>query len=237
MLLYSKLHSLLTNRETVDSYGMNCVVKELYGINGELRYVYFVTENGTPCLLHISPEHTIDLKSAKKLTNLEPCEDRDPTNFDSILTAETSVVKEIKVYTSPKNLTDFILRLEPAVNHVPYKVGVLTPDHLVVSGTVFSTNGIGSKDLELVIIVELETVLKRNSVSLLDKVYKTLTKLVTDSNESYWNSLLDLLVKCQQMKIVTKGKSLVKQEKDFVRRNIKMASAHKAITLALEAWD
>jgi hypothetical protein len=227
----------LTNKETEDSYGMNCIVKELYGINGELRYVYFITENGTPCLLHISPEHTVDLKSAKKLVYLDQCDDRDPTNFDSILTTETSVVKEIKVYTSPKNLTDFILRLEPAVNHVPYKVGLMTPDHLAVSGTIFSTNGVGSTDLELVIIVELETILKRNSVALLDRVHRTLMKIVADSNESYWTSLLDLLTKCQQLKIVTKGKSAVKQEKDFVKRNIKMSSAHKAITLALEAWD
>jgi hypothetical protein len=215
---------------------MNCSVKELYGINGELRYIYFTTESGTPCLLHISPEHTIELKSTKKLVNLEPYDERDPTNFDSILTTETSAVKEIKVYTSPKNLVDFVLRLEPAVNHIPYGIGLMTPDHLVFSGNVFSTNGLGSKDLELAIVVELETILKRNSVLLLDKVYKTLTKLVVDSNESYWNSLLDLLVKCQQMKIITKGKSK-QQEKDFVSQNVKMASAHKAITLALEAWD
>jgi len=47
MLLYSKLYDLLTSGN--GKFELKCTIKELFGRNDALKYIYFQTENEIPC--------------------------------------------------------------------------------------------------------------------------------------------------------------------------------------------
>jgi len=239
MLLYSKLYDLLTGRNMISGRpALRCTVKELYGRNDKLRYVHFNTENGVPCLLYISSNHEIKM-DIKKFLSLSRWKSRD-ISFD-VLAADPdmSIVKEIQATSSPQGLIDLIKRLEPSLKSIPYKIGIISEEYLTVldkDGEVDVFYANGSKETKLLVILDIETLLVKNIIPELERVHKNVIKLIQDSLEKYWDSLLELLKKCQQMKIVTKGKQNL-SGMGLIDQSMKIGMSHKAIKLALECLE
>jgi len=215
---------------------LRCTVKELYGRNDALRYVQFNTENGVPCLLHISSKHQIKMDT-KKFLSLSRWRDNE-VNFEAVLAAdpEVSIVKEVQATSSPQGLIDLLKRLEPSLKSIPYKIGILSEEYLLVldeDGEVDVYYASGPKETKLLVVLDLETLLFKNIVPELERVHKNVLKLIQDSTERYWDSLLELLKKCQQLKIVTKGKTSL-DNKGIIDQSMKMGMSYKAIKLALD---
>ncbi len=237
MLLYSKLYDLLTGRRTSGGRpALRCTVKELYGRNEKLRYVHFNTENGTPCLLYIPSKHEVKM-DAKKFLALSRWRDND-VNFEAVLAADSdvSIVKEVQATSSPQSLIYLVQRLEPSLKSIPYKIGIISEEYLIVldeNGEVDVFYVSGPKETKLLVVLDLETLLFKNIIPELERVHKNVLKLIQDSTDRYWDSLLELLKKCHQMKIVTKGKQNL-NAMGLIDRSMKIGTSHKAIKLALE---
>lgn len=237
MLLYSKLYDLLTGRSTSGGRpALRCTVKELYGRNDKLRYVHFITENGVPCLLYIPSKHEIKMDT-KKFISLSRWRDNE-VNFEAVLAADpdVSIVKEVQATSSPQGLIDLIKRLEPSLRSIPYKIGIISEEYLMVLDEdsevdVFYTSG--PKETKLLVVLDLETLLFKNIIPELERVHKNVVKLIQDSTDRYWDSLLELLKKCHQHKIVTRGKQNL-AGMGLIDQSMKIGMSHKAIKLALE---
>lgn len=238
MLLYSKLYDLLTGRSTSGGRpALRCTVKELYGRNDRLRYIHFNTENGIPCLLYISSKHDIKMES-KKFLSLSRWKDED-VNFEAVLAADPdiSIVKEIQATSSPQGFIDLMKRLGPSLKAIPYNISLISNEYLMVLDEegeidVFYVNG--PKETKLLIVLDLETLLFKNIIPELERVHKNVIKLIQDSTNRYWDSLLELLTKCHQLKIVTNGKQAM-DSLGLIDQSMKIGMSHKAIKLALEA--
>jgi hypothetical protein len=240
MLLYSKLYDLLTGRHiSAGRPALRCTVKEIYGRNDKLRYVHFNTENGIPCLLYIPSKHEVKMDS-KKFLSLQRWTDKE-VNFEAILAADpdVSIVKEIKATSSPQGMIDLVKRLEPSLKSIPYKIGIISEEYLIVlteDGEIDVFYASGPKETKLIIVLDIETLLFKNVIPELERVHKNVIKIIQESTLKYWDSLLDLLKKCNQMKIVTKGKHNMIGI-GLLEQSVKICTSHTAIKLALECFD
>lgn len=238
MLLYSKLYDLLTGRSTSNGKpALRCTVRELYGRNEKLRYIYFNTENDIPCLLYIPSKHEIKM-DAKKFLVLSRWRD-EQINFEAVLAADPdiSIVKEVHASSSPQGFIDLIKRIEPSLKSIPYNIGIISEEFLIVLDQygeidVFHING--PKEAKLLIVLDLERLLFNNSIPELERVHKNVIKLIQESMERYWDSLLELLKKCQKLKVVTNGKQNLNGSGGLIDQSMKISMSHKAIKLALE---
>lgn len=258
MLLYSKLYDLLTKSGN-GKFELKCIIKELFGRNDALKYIYFQTENEIPCLLNISSKHEIKMDSArpfgrggpiaavpqgaKKFLSLSRWTDS-RIGFDAVIAAdpEMTMVKEIKANSSPYALIDLLKKIFPSLAAIPYRAALLAQEYLLVlddAGEVDVYYVKGPKHTKLLIVVDLEILLFKNIIPEVERVHRSILELLQDSNESYWESLLELLKKCQQFKIITKGKQNLNHttspsQSIIIDQSMKINMSHKAIKLALE---
>lgn len=245
MLLYSKLYDLLT-KSGKGKFELKCTIKELFGRNDALKYIHFQTENEIPCLLNISSKHEIKMDtrnaaSPKKFLSLSRWTDF-ANGFDSVIApdSEMTMVKEIKANLSPHSLIDLLKKIHPSLTSIPYRAALLSQEYLLVlddSGDVDVYYVKGPKHTKLLIVVDLEILLFKNIIPEVERVHRSILELLQDSNEMYWESLLQLLKKCQQLKIVTKGKQNSKTTSLtslIIDQSMKINMSHKAIKLALE---
>lgn len=240
MLLYSKLYDLLTK----SGGDLKCTVKELYGRGESLRYIYFQTESEIPCLLNISSKHEIKMdtvrnNTVKKFLPLSSWSDNS-VGFDAVIAADPdmTIVKEIKASSSPHSLVDLLKKIYPSLAAISYRVAILSQEYLLIldaTGEVDVYHVKGPKNTKLLIVIDLETLLFKNIIPEVERVYKNILELLQDSNETYWNSLLLLLKKCQEFKIITKGKQNFDQL-SIIDQSTKINMSHKAIKLALECY-
>lgn len=239
MLLYSKLYDLLTKSGN-GKFELKCTIKELFGRNDALKYIHFQTENEIPCLLNISSKHEIKMDT-KKFLSLSRWTDS-ANGFDAVIAhdSEMTMVKEIKANSSPHSLIDLLKKIHPSLTSIPYRAALLSQEYLLVlndSGDVDVYYVKGPKHTKLLIVVDLEILLFKNVIPEVERVHRSILELLQDSNEMYWESLLQLLKKCQQLKIVTKGKQNSKatsSASSMIDQSMKINTSHKAIKLALE---
>lgn len=233
------MHDLLTCRSVSEGRpALRCTVKEIYGRNDKLRYVHFNTENDVPCLLYIPSKHEIKLDT-KKFQSLSRWRDNE-VNFEAVLAADpdVSIVKEVRATSSPQGLIDLIKRIEPSLKSIPYKIGIISEEYLIAldeDGDVDVFYASGPKETKILVVLDLEMLLFKNIIPEMERVYKNVVKLIQDSTDRYWDSLLDLLKKCHQIKIVTKGKQNLNGV-GLIDQSMKIGLSHKAIKLALECF-
>lgn len=251
MLLYSKLHDLLTKSGN-GSFELKCTIKELFGINDRLKYIYFQTEHEIPCLLNISSKYEIKMDTtsrfkkpgANKFLSLSKWTDF-KIGFDAVIAAdpEMTMVTEIKANVSPHSLISLLKKIYQSLTSIPYRVALLSQEYLLVldeAGEVDVFYTKGSKHIKLLIVVDIEVLLYKNIIPEVERVHKSVLELLQNSNETYWELLLELLKKCQQFKIVTKGKMSklqYLQSDQIINQSIKINTSHNAIKLALECFE
>jgi len=243
MFVYSKLYDLLTGRHTTSGRpALRCTIKELYGKHNKLKYIYFQTENGIPCLLHISDRHEVKM-DVKKCLNIVDWKD-DSSELNSVLAAdsETTIVKKIRATQSPLGYVHFLNKLKPSLASIPYTVAVITEEFLVIINNDDEKEEInihhisGSQEKKLLIVLDLETLLFKNVIPEIERVHKNIMKLITDDNSEYWKSLFELLQKCKQIKIISKGKE-DSLKHNFLDESVKLQTAQHAVKIALNYFD
>ncbi|MGL5960843.1 MAG: hypothetical protein ACRCZ0_02670 [Cetobacterium sp.] len=261
MLLYSKLYDLLTKSGN-GKFELKCTIKELFGRNDALKYIYFQTESEVPCLLNISSKHEIKMDTtrpmasgANKFLSLSRWTDS-KIGFDAVIAAdpEMTMVKEIKANSSPHSLIDLLKKIYPSLTAIPYRAALLSQEYLLVlddAGEVDVYYTKGPKHTKLLIVVDLEILLFKNIIPEVERVHRSILELLQNSNETYWELLLELLKKCQQFKIITRGKLNTKgsnsqfinssqgprAESIIIDQSMKINMSHNAIKLALECFD
>lgn len=245
MLLYSKLHGLLTGKNSKvgnPSFGLKCTIQNLFSKNEELRYIYFQTENGIDGLLYINPDtFQIQNDTNKKFTEIKRWYEQE-YSFGTVLSPEedTTLVKEVKVGTLPHEFINLLKTMYLSLQFISYKAAIITEEYLITQNyndeniDVFYING--PKEPKLLVVVDLNTLLKDVSVSRLEKTYTELIKLLQENNEKYWVTLNNLLQQCQTLKILTNGKKMVNKTNILIL-NTQLLQSQKAINLALNSLN
>jgi len=159
--------------------------------------------------------------------------------FDAVIAAdpEMTIVKEIKANLSPHSFIDLLKKIYPSLTAIPYRAALLSQEYLLVlddTGEIDVYFVKGPKQTKLLIVIDLEILLFKNIIPEVERVHRSILELLQDSNEVYWDLLLELLKKCQQFKIITKGKL---SSQTIIDQSMKINMSHKAIKLALECFD
>lgn len=236
MLVYSKLYDLLKGK-------LKCTIKDLYGVNDALRFIYFTTPTeNVSCLLDIGSKHQVKM-DMKKFLSLVRWKDNE-IGFDAILAGDqdTTIVKEIKAGSSPHGFIEMIKRIAPSLVSIPYRVAVMTEEHLLVlasderDATVDVFHIRGPKEAKLMVVLDLETLIFKNIIPELERVHRNIFKLIQDTNNEYHDLLLSLLKRCHDLKIISTGRAKT-QTMTALEQNVKINMAHKAVKLALECFE
>ena len=242
MFVYTKLYDLLTGRHGVSGRPpLKCSVKELYGKNDKLKYIYFHTENGVPCLLNIPEKHEVKMDTRKFLNLIDWVDDSSGLNSVLAADTETSIVKKIRSTSSPLGYVQFLKKIKPSLESIPYTIAIMVEEFLIVTNSddieeisIYPING--SRDKKLLIVMELETLLFKNIVPEIERVHKNVIKLIKEDSNEYWDSLLKLLQKCKDVKIISKGRE-TSERNNFIEESVKLFISHNAVKTALEHFE
>lgn len=236
MWLYSKLVKLLSGQ--LPGLATPCTIKYTFCKDGMVHYIIF-TMNNIPCLLNLEDKPVHMDSMVKDNIVISPWEN-DPIHFNAVLAGDdqVSIVKEVKINHSPQAMIDFIQRLAPSIKVLPYTIAMVSNEYLVVLNQheqilSFHTSRPCSP-ISLLIGVDIRVLMQNNTILEIERMYKNLVQIIQDANTDYIHKLQQLLCKCQEVRIVSKGR---KNQSDPILYNIKTVVAHKAIELALECFD
>lgn len=246
MINLSKINSLLTNKSTQKgqpSFGLSCVVHDLFMTSHHtVQYIYFQTSNKVPCLLYVNPENfEIQNDSLKKATRLVPWSDYN-SSAGYILTQEPEIgiLPEVSTSVSPEPYVNLLTMLSQTIKNIPYKAAVMIEDFLLVHNgkavDIFNIEGCENANPKLLIVVDLITLMKDMSVTKIERVFDAINSIMIEACNKYWTNLHSLLLKCQKLKIVTRGKAATDPDSTLTKM-VKLQSSDCAIRLALESLD
>jgi len=249
--MLSKIYTLLTNKGTKQGtpfFGLRCSVKNLFADNQKISYLHFCTENNTPCLLRLNNgSFKVENDISETTYSLSPWQEQDYV-LDSVLSSDdqVSVVPEIRLSSSPKPCMYMLEAILASMKSLPYKAAILSGDFLFVKEReivsidgkqryegvqVYNTNYHTPQPL-LLVMVDLDMIIKDGTTLRLDKVYTSLLKLLHNTQAQYWSDLHTLLSKCQETKIVTNGK-IATANTEVLKFNIQTLAAHTALKAAI----
>jgi len=246
MINLSKINSLLTNKSTQKgqpSFGLSCVVHELFMTSHHtVQYIYFQTANKVPCLLYVNSENfEIQNDSLKKATRLVPWSDYNSSD-GYVLTQEEEVgiLPEVSTSVSPEPYVNLLTMLSQTIKNIPYKVAVMIENFLLVHNgetvDIFNIEGCENENPKLLIVVDLITLMNDMSVTKIERVFYAINNIMIETCNKYWINLHSLLLKCQKLKIVTRGKASTDPE-SILTKMVKLQSSDRAIRLALESLN
>jgi len=243
MINLSKISNLLTNKGTKkgqQSFGLNCVVHEIFTNPVQtVQYIYFETINKVPCLLYVNSENSQirkDIPITIKETELTLWSGYESsTGYVLDEENEFDVLPEISTSISPEPYIDLITMLSQTMKGVSYKLAAMVEDFLLVHDgemvNVFNING--CENPKLLIVVDLLTLMDDLSVTKIERVFDAINTLMVETSNKYWTNLHSLLLKCQELKIITKGKKSI-ESTNILANMVKLQSSNRAIKLALE---
>lgn len=247
MINFSKIHNLLTNTGTKKghpSFGLNCVVHELF-MNPvhTVQYIYFETSNKVPCLLYVDSENFKihkDIPIKRKETELTVWSGYEPSVGYVLNTSvnddkDFDVLPEMSMSVSPEPYIELITMLSSTIKAVSYKLAVMVEDFLLVDdGEMINIFNIPvCENPKLLIVVDLLTLLDDLSVKKIEKVSDAMSAIMVDTCNKYWTCLHSLLLKCKELKIITKGKQSIDSTKCLTNM-VKLQTSNCALKLALE---
>lgn len=246
MINLSKINSLLTNKGTQKgqpSFGLACVIHEMFITSHHtVQYIYFQTANKVPCLLYINSENfQIQNDSLKKTIKLMPWYDHN-ASAGYILTEEEEIgiLPEVSTSISPEPYVNLLTMLSQTIKNIPYKVAVMIEDFLLVHNEkevdIFNIKGCESENPKLLIVVDLITLMNDMSITKIERVFDAINNIMIEACNKYWTNLHTLLLQCQKLKIITKGKTATDSEQ-ILTKMIKLQSSDRAIRLALESLN
>lgn len=241
MINFSKINNLLTNKGTQkgqQSFGLSCVVNELFMMpDHSIEYIYFETHNKVPCLLYVNSKNIkIYNDISKKETILTPWTGEEPSaGYIFAGENEIDIIPEIYTSISPEPYIDLITMLSKSIQNNSYRLGVMIEDFVLIhDGEMVNVFNIKTCDNpKLLIVVDLLTLTNDLSVIKIERVFDAINTIMEEMCNKYWTDLHSLLLKCQELKIVTKGKKS-KNSENVLTHIVKLQSSNRAIKLALE---
>jgi hypothetical protein len=243
MLLYSKLHALIVGKGKVNtpSFGLKCNIKNLFCIENKLRFVHFQTENNIDCLLNIDSSIEIKNDTDKKFSEIKKCLNPE-NNFNLILSQkddEIKLMKKLKDFEFPQEFVELLKTLYSSLFLISFKASIITEEFLLVQNDesnidVFQINN-NSKNVCFLVSMDIKVLLD-TSIFKIERAYLEMIKLLQENNEQYWKNLKDLLIKCQNIKIITQGKKNM-DSSDIITKNAKLLISQKAINTALKCFE
>lgn len=262
MINFSKINNLLTNKSTKKGnslFGLSCVVHELFmapSINGAnplwgaqemtgakssintIQYIHFETQNNVPCLLHVDSS-AVEMRNdiLKKETILTVWSGYEKTSgYVYTDSGDFDILPEIDVSISPEPYIDLITTLSKSIKDSAYRLAIMVENFLIVNEgdvvTVFNIKG--CENPKLLIVVDLLTLANELSVIKIERVFNAVNTIIEETCEKYWINLHSLLIKCQELKIITKGKKDI-DSKNLLKNIIKLQTSDRAIKTALES--
>jgi hypothetical protein len=241
MLLYSKLHALIVGKGKVNtpSFGLKCNIKNLFCIEDKLRFVHFQTENDIDCLLNIDSSIEIKNDTDKKFSEIKKCLNPE-NNFNLILSQkddEIKLIKKLKEFEFPQEFVELLKTLYCSLFSISFKASIITEEFLLVQNDqnidVFQINN--NKNVRLLVSMDIKILLD-TSILKIERAHSEMIKLLEENNEQYWKNLKSLLIKCQNIKIITKGKKNM-DSSDIVSKNAHLLISQKAINSALKCFN
>lgn len=229
MLLYSKLYDLLHGK-------LGCKIIKLYGKNNALRYVKFQTKNGTPALLYISSSQPIQC-DIEKVTPIVRWEKKE-ISYNTILADDMTLLKEVIDYKSPDGYIKMLKRLGSSLASIIYKAAIMSSEFFSVlhkDGDVDTFAVKGEKETQLLVVIELEGILFKNIIPEIDRVYSQIQTILKDTCTTYWTSLLKLLLKCEELKIVSDGQKKMNNI-NLIEKTIALTASQDALKIAIECF-
>lgn len=266
MLHYSRIAELLQKK-------FNCIIQNVYG-NTTIEYISFKTSDDILCFLHIPKQYEItldgiNLKLMKRWT--KPKETFEAKlaklNINSGLeeNPDIPIVNMIQAKNCPNGYIKFLLKLEPSLVSVPYKIGLLTQEFILITSEPYEnmqreaqpsiekpdSSGVltveikpnidiyvhnGTKHPQLLLVFDVETLIHNNVMLEIKRVYNKIFQLISQYTESYYIDLAKLLQKCQHLKLISKGKTQTDKLTDL-ERVVFCDLSHSAIKLALQYYS
>lgn len=227
MLSYSKLSKLITS--TLKCQIVTPIADETHSI----IFLELKTQNNVPILLQINNEYTIKAKEVEKGTVYIHEIEKPKDGYEYILTSErdTGVVQEIRPKDWPYGYIDMVNNLQTSLINTVYKAAVFTNSFIILPEKVYQKSGL-FKNVSLMVLVDLETLVKKNHIDEIERIHTNILKIITKYNQEYNDNLLQLLKKCQELKLVSNARV----SKCPLEQNIKIFLAHEAIKKALESF-
>jgi hypothetical protein len=242
MINFSKINNLLTNKGNQKgkyNFGLNCIVHDMF-ITPEntIKYIYFETSNKVPCLLYVNSENFQIHKDipTKKETELTVWSGYEPsTGYVLNEDNEIDVLPEITTSISPDPYIDVITMLSQTIKDVSYNLAVMVEDFLIVhDGEMVNVFNIrGYENPKLLIVVDLLTLTSDLSVTKIERIFGAINTIMIETGNKYWTNLHSLLLKCQELKIITKGKKSI-DSTNVLTHLVKLQNSNRAINIALE---
>jgi len=188
MLHYSRIAELLQKK-------FNCIIENVYG-NKTIEYICFKTPGDILCFLHIPNQYEITLDGI----NLKPMKlwTKPKETFEAKLVSsdpEIPIVNMIQAKNCPDGYIKFINKLKPSLISLPYKVGLLTQEFILITHCdgnyvqdkenvtefgeidIFIHNGI--KQPRLFLVFDVETLIHNNVMLEIKRVYNKIFELIT----------------------------------------------------------
>lgn len=240
MLSYNKIKSLLEN-------SLQCKILHHYikvDSKDKVKYIELVTNNNANFLVKINTKYRVETHDIKPsmLSTIQEHEskpERHIENMSYILSENNinGIVKKINLKDWPDGYINIVLQFQKSLTNTDYKTAMTVADFLLVPNStdscrVFKKNKI-QDSANLLIMVDLETLVKKNNVFEIERIYTDLKKILLKDNQDYLQNLLELLKKCQDLKIVSSSRV----SQCPIEQNVKISQAHKAIKLALHCFE
>ena len=214
---------------------LGCKIFEMFELNGVLEYVRFQTQTGVYCLLKIDRHMTYPTDHSKLVHLMDspnPTEDQG----DFFVMDDLTLVKKVSPSISGEGYVKFIARLNPSLSSTIYSLAVVTPENLIVGDKVFLTKSTITSSPQMLIVLNLKTVVERNVNFETKRVYDNVVDIITESTDKFKNQLKKVLTECSEMRILSDKMSKI-DTANLVEKNIFLVEAQRALKLAVEAVE
>jgi hypothetical protein len=244
MLSYDKLKKLLLNTLNCKEITPN-VVSNNEGLV-TLKYIKFITAKNIPCLLEVNDKYKIEISMSREKPVLLQKIQEPNTRFQCFLTQDedNGIVKEISAQEWPEGYIELLNHCDASMLNIQYRTAISVENNLIIKenrgdekATVFSNIAsplkTPQKRPELLLVVDLETIVKGNYISEIERVHDNLNKIIKRNNQEYTEHLLNLLKRCQELKIISQNNP----GKCHIEQSMQTLLAHKAIKSALICFE
>jgi hypothetical protein len=150
---------------------------------------------------------------------------------------EIKLIKKLKEFEFPQEFVELLKTLYCSLFSISFKASIITEEFLLVQNDqnidVFQINN--NKNVRLLVSMDIKILLD-TSILKIERAHSEMIKLLQENNEQYWKNLKSLLIKCQNIKIITKGKKNM-DSSDIVSKNAHLLISQKAINSALKCFN
>lgn len=206
----------------------------------KLEYIEITTgeQQQTNILIEINKQYSVETNDIRKsmISTIHEHEFSGSENTSYILSENNinGIVKELDLKDWPEGYIDLVLQFQKSLAPTDYKSAIVVSDFLIVpndvgSCRVFKKNK--HSETKLLMLVDLQTLVKKNSIKEIEKIYRNLMQILIKDNGDYLKQLSVLMKQCQSKIFVNRAPSCP------IDQNVKISQSHKALKSALDCFE